>query len=119
MYDKAKEFNVPFMAGSSLVNCYRNPYLEHDLNAPIEEAIAVGFSGLDICKHSRIVRPVACYREAQLTMTTADCVRLFTDGAHTLEVLQCMVERRRGKPCILAQQMLSYTLPAAPVCAIG
>ena len=49
MYEKAKELEVPFMAGSSLVNCYRNPYLEHDINAPIEEAIAVGFSGLDIC----------------------------------------------------------------------
>ncbi len=44
----------------------RNPYLEHDLDAPIAEAIAVGLSGLDIY------------------------------AAHTLEVLQCMVERRRG-----------------------
>lgn len=50
MYERANELKVPFMAGSSLVNCYRNPYLEHDLDAPIEEAIAVGFSGLDICK---------------------------------------------------------------------
>lgn len=72
MYDRAKELNVPFMAGSSLVNCYRNPYLEHDLNAPIEEAIAVGFSGLDICKPSRIMHLIACYREAQLTMTATD-----------------------------------------------
>lgn len=52
MYEKAQELAVPFMAGSSLVNCYRNPYLEHDFDAPIEEAIAVGFSGLDICKCS-------------------------------------------------------------------
>ena len=52
MYEKARDLDVPFMAGSSLVNCYRNPYLEHDLEAPIEEAIAVGFSGLDICTYS-------------------------------------------------------------------
>ena len=66
MYDKAIELDVPFMAGSSLVNCYRNPPLEHELEAPIKEALAVGFSGLDIY------------------------------AAHTLEVLQCMVERRKG-----------------------
>ena len=54
MYEKAKELNVPFMAGSSLVNCYRNPYLEHDLDAPIAEALAVGFSGLDICKLAQL-----------------------------------------------------------------
>jgi hypothetical protein len=48
MYDKAIELKVPFMAGSSLVNCYRNPPLEHPLEAPIKEAIAVGYSGLDI-----------------------------------------------------------------------
>ena len=30
----------------SCVRPDRNPYLEHDLDAPIAEAIAVGFSGL-------------------------------------------------------------------------
>ena len=66
MYERARQLGVPFMAGSSLPVGWRNPWLEHDLESPIEEAIAIGFSGLDIY------------------------------GAHTLEVLQCMVERRRG-----------------------
>jgi hypothetical protein len=54
------------MAGSSLPVTWRSPWLEHPLEAPITEAVAIGFSGLDIY------------------------------GFHTLEVLQCMVERRRG-----------------------
>ena len=66
MYDRAKELGAPFMAGSSLPVAWRSPWLEHELDTPIEEAVAIGFSGLDIY------------------------------GSHTLEVLQCMVERRAG-----------------------
>ncbi|MBT4498156.1 MAG: hypothetical protein HOC74_10565 [Gemmatimonadetes bacterium] len=66
MYDRARQLNAPFMAGSSLPLGWRSPWLEHELETPIEEAVAIGFSGLDIY------------------------------GAHTLEVLQCMVERRVG-----------------------
>jgi hypothetical protein len=66
MYDRARRLGAPFMAGSSLPVCWRNPWLEHELETPIEEAIAIGFSGLDIY------------------------------GFHALETLQCMVERRRG-----------------------
>jgi hypothetical protein len=66
MYDRAKELGAPFMAGSSIPLCWRDPWLEHELETPIGEALAIGFSGLDIY------------------------------GFHTLEGLQCMVERRRG-----------------------
>jgi len=66
MYERARQLEVPFMAGSSLPLGWRSPWLEHELDAPIEEAVAIGFSGLDIY------------------------------GFHTLEVLQCMVERRDG-----------------------
>ncbi|MBT3343394.1 MAG: hypothetical protein HN712_24905 [Gemmatimonadetes bacterium] len=66
MADRAAELGAPFMAGSSLPVAWRDPFLEHDLDTPLKEAIAVGFSGLDIY------------------------------GFHTLEVLQCMVERRAG-----------------------
>jgi hypothetical protein len=66
MYDRARELNVPFMAGSSLPVGWRKPWLEHDLGTPLQHAVAVGFSGLDIY------------------------------GAHALETLQCMVERRAG-----------------------
>ena len=66
MYDRARQLGAPFMAGSSAVVGWRSPWLELPLDTPLEEAVAVGFSGLDIY------------------------------GAHTLEVLQCMVERRTG-----------------------
>ncbi len=66
MYDRAAQLDAPFMAGSSFVTCWRNPWLEHDLDTPIEEALAIGFSGLDIY------------------------------GFHTIDALQCMVERRSG-----------------------
>jgi hypothetical protein len=66
MVERARELKAPFMAGSSLPVAWRSPWLEHELESPVEEAVAVGFSGLDIY------------------------------GSHTLEVLQCMVERRRG-----------------------
>lgn len=66
MYDRARQLGIPFMAGSTVPLGWRNPYLEHELETPIQEALAIGFSGLDIY------------------------------GSHTLEGLQCMVERRRG-----------------------
>ncbi len=66
MYNRAKELGAPFMGGSSLTVSWRNPWVEHELDSPLEEAVAIGFSGLDIY------------------------------GFHTLEVLQCMTERRQG-----------------------
>ena len=66
MVDRAAELGAPLMAGSSQPVVWRNPWLEHELDIEMEEAIAIGFSGLDIY------------------------------GFHTLEILQCMVERRRG-----------------------
>ncbi len=66
MYDRAKELGAPFMAGSTLPLGWRSPWLEHPLESDIEEAVAISFSGLDIY------------------------------GSHGLEVLQCMVERRKG-----------------------
>ncbi len=66
MTDRMAGLKAPLMAGSSLPVCWRNPWLEHELDTTIDEAVAVGFSGLEIY------------------------------GFHTLEVLQCMVERRAG-----------------------
>ena len=66
MYDRARELGAPFMAGSSVVTGWRSPWLELDRETPMEEAVAIGFSGLDIY------------------------------GFHTLEGLQCMLERRTG-----------------------
>ncbi|MCX6046126.1 MAG: hypothetical protein NT075_13530 [Chloroflexi bacterium] len=66
MYDRARQLNVPFMAGSSLPLGWRAPWIEHELDTPIQEAVAIGYDGLDVY------------------------------GFHALETLQCMVERRVG-----------------------
>lgn len=66
MYDRANLLGAPYMAGSSLPVGYRSPWIEHELDAPLHEALAIGYSGLD------------------------------SYGFHALETLQCMVERRAG-----------------------
>src|SRR5438093_9987399 len=66
MFRQARQFRFPSVAGSSLPVTVRVPELELALDTPIEHALAVGYGGLDAY------------------------------GFHTLETLQCMVERRRG-----------------------
>jgi len=66
MYDRAKELNVPFMAGSSLPLSWRQPFLEHDLDTPLDSAVGIGYGGVE------------------------------SYGFHALETLQCMIERRIG-----------------------
>lgn len=66
VYDRAKELNVPMMAGSSLPVCWRDKALEHPMGVKITEAVAIGYASLDAY------------------------------GFHVAEILQCMVERRAG-----------------------
>lgn len=66
VYDRSIDLDVPMMAGSSLPYCRRNPVLDHPLETPISEAVAIGPGDLD------------------------------SYGIHILEMLQCMVERRSG-----------------------
>jgi hypothetical protein len=66
MVDRAAKLGAPFMAGSSLPVGWRNPWLEHDRETPLQEALVVSYAGLDIY------------------------------GFHALETLQCMIERRVG-----------------------
>ena len=66
MYERARQLNIPFMAGSSVPLFWRDPWLEHELDSPIEEALILSFGGLEAY------------------------------GYHGFEALQAMVERRRG-----------------------
>lgn len=66
MYDRARELKIPFMAGSSLPVGFRQTEPKLPLESPIEGAVAIAYSGLEVY------------------------------GFHALEWLQCHVERRRG-----------------------
>ncbi|MFC1693742.1 hypothetical protein ACFL1R_09585 [Candidatus Latescibacterota bacterium] len=66
MYDQSRELNFPLMAGSSTPLVWRKPELELDLETPIEKAVITAHGGKE------------------------------SYGFHSLEALQCMVERRRG-----------------------
>src|SRR5207237_1253764 len=65
IYRRAKKLGFPFMAGSSIPVTVRNPPLDPPLGTPITEAVAIGYGDLDAY------------------------------GFHTLEALQCLVERRK------------------------
>ena len=62
----AEDFKIPFMAGSSLPVAWRIPALELPMECELECALGIGFGGLEAY------------------------------GFHSLEMLQCMVERRKG-----------------------
>lgn len=66
MYDRTRELGVPFMAGSSVPLFWRNPWLEHDLGTPLEEALVLSYGGLEAY------------------------------GYHGLEAMQVHIERRAG-----------------------
>jgi len=66
MYRQALELGIPFLAGSSIPLTVRTPELDVPLGTRFEGAVAVGYGGLD------------------------------SYGFHTLEALQCLVERRAG-----------------------
>ena len=72
MYDRAQQLGVPFMAGSSIPLGWRDPWVEHELDAPIEDALVLSFGGIE------------------------------SYGYHGLEALQCMIERRSGGEAGLA-----------------
>jgi hypothetical protein len=66
MYDAAREMRIPLLAGSSLPLTWRRPPLEIPMGADITHALGIGYGDLDAY------------------------------GFHSLEMVQCMVERRRG-----------------------
>lgn len=66
MVRTARELKIPLMAGSSLPVCWRYPPLVVERGVEIEEALAIGYGGLE------------------------------SYGFHALETLACMIERRRG-----------------------
>ena len=66
MYGWSRELKFPLMAGSSIPVTVRTPLLEIPYEAEMESALMLGYGDLDAY------------------------------GFHTLEALQCMVERRKG-----------------------
>ncbi len=66
LYRRSKKIGFPFMAGSSIPMTIRRPALDPPLETPIVEAVAIGYGDPDAY------------------------------GFHTLEGLQCLVERRKG-----------------------
>ena len=66
MYDRTRKLNIPFMAGSSVPLFWRDPWLEHNLETNLEEALVLSYGGLDAY------------------------------GYHAFEALQAMIERRKG-----------------------
>jgi hypothetical protein len=66
MYDASRELKFPLMAGSSMPLTVRTPELELPLGDRLEHAVSIGYGDIDAY------------------------------GFHTLEVLQCMIERRAG-----------------------
>lgn len=66
MVDTAKKMKIPFMAGSSVPVGWRVPPLEFPRGCEINDALAIGYGSLEAY------------------------------GFHAIEMLQCMVERRRG-----------------------
>jgi hypothetical protein len=66
IYDRSKELNVTMMGGSTLPYAWRDPVVAHPLGTKITEAVAIGYSSLD------------------------------SYGIHALEILRCMIERRKG-----------------------
>ncbi|MFB3829312.1 MAG: hypothetical protein ACE15B_21265 [Bryobacteraceae bacterium] len=77
IYDWSRELKLPLMAGSSIPVTVRTPRVEFPLEAPVEHAVSVGYGNTDAY------------------------------GFHTLETLQCMIERRKGaEKGIRAVQMI-------------
>ena len=66
MYTTAKQLDIPLWAGSALPVGWRRPNFEHPLDAPIDEALSIGFHMIE------------------------------RYGFHALESLQGQVERRQG-----------------------
>ncbi len=66
MVDTARELHIPFMAGSSVPVMWRDPSATIPIGSEITEAITLGYGGLEAY------------------------------GFHSLEGMQCLMERRKG-----------------------
>ena len=116
MWNRAKELDIPLFAGSSLVVCYRRPFLEHPkVRRPKPRT---GFAAPATCCSCHCSSSSSCccccccctvwlhpVWAADLSAALGQGAPIEDaliisgggpDGYHTLEALQCMVERRAG-----------------------
>ena len=47
MWNRAQALEIPLMAGSSLPLCWRNPFVEYDRETNVEEALSIGYGGIE------------------------------------------------------------------------
>jgi hypothetical protein len=66
LFDRSRKLRFPLMAGSSLPLTVRKPDVQPQLGTPMSEAVCLGYGPLDAY------------------------------GFHMLEIMQCLVERRKG-----------------------
>lgn len=83
MADRAHQLNIPWMAGSSLPVSYRDPDIDFPKGENLEACVGIGYSGLDIY------------------------------GFHTLEFLQCLIEKR-ASPTTGVEWVQAYTVSSIP-----
>eukprot|EP01043_Picozoa_sp_COSAG02_P062820 COSAG02_NODE_8761_length_2453_cov_1.677995_3_plen_151_part_00 len=113
MWNRAKELEIPLFAGSSLVVCYRRTkssisrsascnafVVSHGVTFIVPQHLVnpSDFSGALSCMRGRgcLGRPFLEHKKGANIQDALIISGGGPDGYHTLEALQCMVERRAG-----------------------
>ena len=64
VWDRAAQLGIPLMAGSCLPLAWRSPWLEHELETPIDAAVAVGYGGIEAYGYHTLEDPAVHDRAA-------------------------------------------------------
>ena len=70
MWNRARELEIPLMAGSCLPVAWRKPWLEYEKGTPVEEALSIGYSSAAaVATHPRKGMPLAHSPISAITTT--------------------------------------------------